>query len=70
MLELVFIIKIVPAYLKNKAKRQAITMPKLQMIDTGLACSLLGIKNEDQLINSLYFGGLLENLIFMELLKE
>nr|WP_258956736.1 AAA family ATPase [Legionella sainthelensi] len=70
ILELMFIIKIIPAYLKNKAKRQAITMPKLQMIDTGLACSLLGIKNEEQLINSSYFGGLLENLIFMELLKQ
>lgn len=70
ILELMFIIKIVPAYLKNKAKRQAITMPKLEMIDTGLACSLLGIKNEDQLINSSHFGGLLENLIFMELLKQ
>ncbi|WP_131775166.1 ATP-binding protein [Legionella cincinnatiensis] len=68
--ELMLIIKIVPAYLKNKAKRQAISMPKLQMIDTGLACSLLGIKNKDQLINSSYFGGLLENLIFMELLKQ
>lgn len=70
ILELMFIIKIVPSYLKNKAKRQAITIPKLQMIDTGLACSLLGIKNEDQLINSSYFGGLLENLIFMELVKQ
>lgn len=70
VLELMFIIKRVPAYLKNKAKRQAITMPKLQTIDTGLACSLLGIKNEEQLINSPHFGGLLENLIYMELLKQ
>ncbi|KTC83099.1 DUF4143 domain-containing protein [Legionella cincinnatiensis] len=34
--ELMLIIKIVPAYLKNKAKRQAITMPKIQMIDLHL----------------------------------
>jgi len=70
VLELMFIIKRVPAYLKNKAKRQAITMPKLQTIDTGLACSLLGIKNEEQLLNSPHYGGLLENLIYMELLKQ
>ncbi len=70
ILELMFIIKIIPAYIKNKAKRQATTTPKLQMIDTGLACSLLGIKNANQLVNSNYFGGLLENLIFMELLKQ
>lgn len=70
ILELMFIIKIVPAYIKNKATRQAVTMPKLQMIDTGLASSLLGINKPDQLISSSYFGGLLENLIFMELLKQ
>lgn len=70
ILELMFIVKIVPAYLKNKAKRQAITMPKLQMIDTGLACNLLGIKKSSQLINNYHFGGLLENLIFMELMKQ
>lgn len=70
ILELMFMIKIVPAYLKNKAKRQAITTPKLHLVDTGLACSLLGIKNHNQLTQSTYFGGLLENLIFMELLKQ
>jgi predicted AAA+ superfamily ATPase len=70
ILELMFIIRIVPAYIKNKAKRQAITMPKLHMVDTGLACSLLGIKKQEQLIHSNFFGGLLENLIFMELLKQ
>ncbi len=70
VLELMFIIKRVPAYLKNKAKRLAITMPKLQTIDTGLACSLLGIKSEDQLINNPHYGGLLENLIYMELQKQ
>lgn len=70
VLELMFIIKRVPAYLKNKAKRKAITMPKLQTIDTGLACSLLGLKNEEQLLISPHYGGLLENFIYMELLKQ
>lgn len=70
VLELMFIIKRVPAYLKNRAKRKAITIPKIQTIDTGLACSLLGIKNEEQLLNSPHYGGLLENLIYMELLKQ
>lgn len=69
-LELMFIIKIVPAYIKNKAKRQATTMPKLHMIDTGLACSMLGINTQEQLINSSYFGAYVENLIFMELVKQ
>lgn len=70
VLELMFIIKTIPGYIKNKAKREAITMPKLQMVDTGLACNLLGIKNQEQLVNSAHLGGLLENLIFMELVKQ
>ena len=45
-------------------------MPKLQLIDTGLACGILGIRTENQLIKSNYFGGLLENLIYMELEKQ
>lgn len=70
ILELMFFVKRVPGYLKNKAKRQAITMSKLHLIDTGLACNLLGIQNEKQLLDSHYFGGLLENLIYMELVKH
>lgn len=70
ILELMFFVKRVPGYLKNKAKRQAVTMPKLQLIDTGLACNILGIRTENQLMQSNYFGGLLENLIYLELLKQ
>lgn len=70
ILELMFLVKRVPGYLKNKAKRQAVTMPKLQLIDTGIACNILNIHNEDHLMQSNYFGGLLENLIYMELLKQ
>jgi predicted AAA+ superfamily ATPase len=70
ILELMFIVKTVPAYLKNRAKRQATRMPKLHFVDTGLACYLLGLKNYEQLVYSQYYGGLFENLIFMELIKH
>lgn len=70
ILDLMFIIKRVPAYLKNKAKRQAITMPKLHMIDTGLACHLLGLHYEAQLLISSHYGSLLESFIYMELVKH
>ena len=70
ILELMFIVKRLPAYLKNRSKRLATTMPKLHMIDTGLACFLLGIKNPDQLLLSSYYGGLLENFVYMELVKH
>lgn len=70
ILELMFIVARVPAYKKNRAKRAATRMPKLHFIDTGLACYLLGLKNSDQLLASQYYGGLLENLVYMELRKH
>ena len=70
ILELMFIVRRVPAWLKNRAKRQATRMPKLHFIDTGLACHLLGLRDASQLLASQYYGGLLENLIFMELSKQ
>ncbi len=70
ILELMFIVKRLPAYLKNRAKREATRMPKLHFVDTGLACYLLGIKSEEQLLYSQYYGGLLESLIFMECCKH
>ena len=70
ILELMFIVKTVPAYLKNRAKRQATRMSKLHFVDTGLACYLLGLKNYEQLVYGQYFGGLFENLVFMELTKH
>jgi predicted AAA+ superfamily ATPase len=70
ILEMMFIIKRVPAYIKNSAKRQAIGMPKLQFVDTGLACHLLGLRKEDQLLQSQFYGGLLENYVYMELCKH
>ncbi len=69
ILDLMFIVRRVPAYLKNRAKRLA-AMPKMHFVDTGLACHLLGLRNEDQLLTSQYYGGLLENLVYMECCKQ
>lgn len=70
ILELMFIIKRVPSYLNNRSKRHVQNMPKIHMIDTGLACSLLGLQTPEHLSRSQYFGGLLESFIYMELLKQ
>ncbi|RJX18281.1 MAG: ATP-binding protein, partial [Desulforudis sp.] len=40
VLELMFILKRLPAYVRNAAKRSVVGMPKVQFVDTGLACSL------------------------------
>ena len=70
VLEWMFIVKRIYPYVKNRAKRQAIEMPKLHMVDTGLACHLLGIKKKQQLLNSSFYGGLLESFVVMELFKQ
>ena len=70
ILDLMFIIKRMPAYLKNRVKRLATHMPKMHYVDTGLACHLLGLRSEEQLLNSPSYGGLLENLIYIECYKQ
>ncbi|MFH2124044.1 MAG: ATP-binding protein [Pseudomonadota bacterium] len=70
ILELMFIIRRLPPYVRNSAKRSVVGMPKLHFIDTGLACHLLGMKKPETLHSSQFFGGLVENFVFAELLKH
>ena len=70
ILELMYIVRRVPAWRKGRAKRLATRMPKLHYVDTGLACHLLGLRNERQLLESPHYGGLLESLICMECCKH
>lgn len=70
LLELMFIVKTVPTFLKNRAKREVTHMPKLHFVDTGLACNLLGLHNVEQLLQSPNYGGLLENFVYMEIIKH
>lgn len=70
ILELMFIIRRLHPYVRNSAKRAVVGMPKLHFIDTGLACHLLGLRNSDTLHTSQFFGGLVENFVFSELLKH
>ena len=69
-LEWMFIIKRLHPFVKNRAKRQTIGMRKLQMVDTGLACHLLGLVTPDQLLLSNFYGGLLESFVVMECFKH
>jgi predicted AAA+ superfamily ATPase len=70
LLELMFIIRRLHPYVRNSAKRSVVGMPKLHFVDTGLACHLLGLKKSDTIHSSQFFGGLVENFVFCELLKH
>lgn len=70
ILELMFIIRRLDPYVRSSSKRSVVGMPKLHFMDTGLCCHLLGQKNPETLHTSQFFGSLLENLVFCELLKH
>lgn len=68
VLEASFIIFLVPPFYKNYNKR-LIKSPKIYFYDTGIACSLLRIKDPDMLQTHYLYGALFENMIFGEILK-
>lgn len=58
-----------PPYFRNFDKR-IVKTPKLYFWDTGLACSLLGIRSVDELQHHFARGALFENFIVVEMLKQ
>ena len=69
LLETSFIIHLLRPHHANFSKR-LIKMPKLHFIDTGLACSLLGIEKASQLVSHPLKGALFETWVVGELLKR
>ena len=69
ILEQSYIVFVLRPHFQNFSKR-LVKMPKLYFYDTGLACSLLEIENTNMLVNHYLRGGLFENLVIMELLKN
>ena len=69
VLEASYVIYLLPPYYENFTKR-LIKSPKLFFYDTGLVCSLLGLRRAD-LVESFYMrGSLFENLAVSEVLKH
>ncbi len=69
ILETSFIAFTLRPYFRNFNKRITKT-PKLYFYDTGVACSLLGIRNQQQLDKHPMKGPLFENFIIVETLKN
>ena len=70
VLEHMFLLRRVPSYRKNLARRMAVRMPKVHFMDTGLAAHLLGVRDEARLLASRHYGALLETQLFMECAKH
>lgn len=69
VLEQTYVIKLLQPFYNNFNKR-ILKTPKLYFIDTGLACSLLGIRKTGELDLSHFRGALVENYIIVECLKN
>ncbi|MDZ4809062.1 MAG: DUF4143 domain-containing protein [Bacteroidota bacterium] len=69
ILQSIYIIMLLPPHFKNYNKR-VVKTPKLYFLDTGLACSLLGIRKDPELQNSHFRGALFENFVLLEILKQ
>ena len=69
ILETSFVIFYLQPHHKNYSKRLVKTA-KLYFYDTGLACSLLGIKNENEINLHWAKGALFENMIIADIMKN
>ena len=69
ILESSFIIHLLQPHHQNYNKR-VVRMPKLYFYDTGLVCSLLGIRNKEQLDIHPLRGNIFEGFVISELMKE
>lgn len=69
ILEACYIIFLLRPYHKNYSKR-IVKSPKLYFYDTGIACSLLGIHNSQDLLMHYLRGGLFESFVLSELIKN
>lgn len=68
LLQTSYIVHLLQPWHSNQSKR-LIKSPKLYFYDTGLACNLLGIRNETDLKNHPLRGNLFETMIVGEALK-
>ncbi|MCF7799889.1 ATP-binding protein [Candidatus Babeliales bacterium] len=69
LLEATHIIFLLNPYYKNFGKR-LVKSPKIYFVDTGIACSLLNIKNTNELSSHYNWGGLVESFIISDLFKQ
>ncbi|TAF78491.1 MAG: ATP-binding protein [Sphingobacteriales bacterium] len=69
ILQASYIIYLLKPYYNNFNKT-VIKASKLYFYDTGVACSLLGIQNQNQISNHALKGSMFENMVIIDLLKQ
>ncbi len=69
LLETSYVVFRLRPYYRNWRKR-LVKSPKLYFYDTGLACSILGITEPEQVASHFLKGGLFENMVISEMMKN
>ncbi len=69
VLEASYVLYLVQPYFKDNFGKRLVKTPKLYFYDTGLACSLLDITSEEQLLKHYLRGALFESFVVSELMK-
>nr|WP_323863170.1 DUF4143 domain-containing protein [Xenorhabdus sp. Flor] len=69
ILERLFLVRRLPAWHKNHAKRLLKT-PKIHIIDSGLACALTNLRTDDWYNFSSDFGAVLESFVVQQLICQ
>lgn len=68
VLEASYLVLLLPAWHTN-TRKQVVRSPKIHLLDSGLACSLLGIRSVDQLISHPLRGAIFESWMVAEVAK-
>jgi uncharacterized protein len=69
LLQTSYIVHLLPPWFTNTGKR-LVKAPKLYFYDVGLACWLLGLRSAEQVARDPLWGGLFENFVIMEAMKD
>lgn len=69
VLERLFLIRILPAWHKSAAKR-LVKMPKLHLLDSGLAATLTGLREADWNSKRESFGKILESMVLQQVTAQ
>jgi predicted AAA+ superfamily ATPase len=69
VLEASYLVYLLQPHYKNFSKR-LVKSPKLYLTDTGLVCSLLGIRTVEEIQTHFALGPLFENFIIMDIYKQ
>lgn len=69
LLQASYIVHVLPPWFANTSKR-LVKSPKLYFHDVGLACWLLDLRTREQVARDPLLGGLFENLVIADVLKQ